>query len=143
MSLGCAVSAADPSWPVSLNDHMLRRYPVEEQLLQPARHALDALDGMAERALHGAKRVPDRVLLSTELLSHGGRMSFVSAREATLLLGSLDGVQAGDEFAVYCTGPRRIGRPRAIIRVKPLLAIHRRYCLVTLRGGGSPEASAG
>jgi GGDEF domain-containing protein len=134
VSLGCAVAAADPSWPISLNDHKLRRYPVEEHLLQPARHALDALDGMAERALHGAKRVPDRVLLSTELVSHGGRMSFVSAREATLLLGSLDGVQAGDEFAVYGTAGR-IGPARAIIRVKPLLAIHRRYCLVALRGG--------
>lgn len=132
VSLGVGVVATDKSWPISRNDAQLH-YPIDERLIIPAREALDALDGVSERALLGAKRVPDRVLLSTDLLDRGGRMSFGGQRDTMLLLGTLDGVEEGDEFAVYGT-QRRMGKPRAYAHVKRLEATHRRVSLISIRG---------
>lgn len=105
VSLGVAVAAPDASWPISQNDALHKKEEIDEKRLRRARAALDELDGLAERALFGAKRVVSRALLSTELLAEGGRLA-VSADGALLLLGRMDGLLEGDTFDVFGTDAR-------------------------------------
>jgi GGDEF domain-containing protein len=130
VSLGFAVVSADASWPISYDDFDLHHYPIDEQLLRRAREALNQLDGLAERALFGAKRVPTKALLSIELLAWGGRLSVPAEGDPRLLLGWMDGLLEGDEFDVFDT-PAREGAHPAILRVEPLSKTHRRTALVS------------
>jgi hypothetical protein len=119
VSIGLAVVSTDGVWPISENDLEVAKFPVDEQLLKPARTALDALDGLAERALFGAKRVPSKLLLSIDFLTSGGRVNVPVDGEAKLQLGWMDGVLEGDEFEVFLTAARD-GAPSAVIRVNAL-----------------------
>jgi GGDEF domain-containing protein len=128
VSIGFAVVSPSASWPISYDDFDLHHYPIDEQLLRRARKALDQLDGLAERALFGAKRVPAKTLLSTELLERGGRLSVPAEGDPRLLLGWMDGVLEGDEFDVFTT-PTRQGEHPAILRVEKS---YRRTALVRI-----------
>jgi len=129
VSLGFAVVSTDGSWPISENDFNIRHFPIDEQLLRRARIALDELDGLAERAIFGAKRVPSKTLLSIDLLASGGRLNVPADGETELLLGWMDGVLVGDEFDVFPTATRE-GSPLAVIRVDALSESDRRTASV-------------
>lgn len=129
VSLGLAVVSTDGSWPISENDFNIRHFPIDEQLLRRARTALDELDGLAERAIFGAKRVPSKILLSIDLLASGGRLSVPVEGKAKLLLGWMDGLLEGDAFDVFETSARD-GSPSAVIRVDALSESDRRTASV-------------
>lgn len=119
VSVGMAAMSIDASWPARgpLRDGFKPpAAPVREELIRGARTALDELDGLAERALFAAKRVPGKVLLSTELLVRGGRVQVSASGDARLLLGAIDGVLEGDEFEVFANTQRE-GHPLARVVV--------------------------